>query len=228
MDELFLQFDTDKSSKHHNYARQYESLFEKFKDVPEIRMLEIGVFKGQSLKAWRSFFNSGLIVGIDINEECKQYDDEQNGIRVEIGDSNDAEFVKHIHETYGPFDIILDDGSHRNIDVIRTFETLFPLLKNNGLYIVEDTNCFKIRAFIDSSVPDHLNYFAQFIPPLNQSRYDSTEDGAIKDYCTDPFKIMKKANNVFEASIDKIEFGCGYIAISKLVREHWIADSVSC
>ena len=226
MDELFLQFDTDKSSKYHNYTRQYENLFEKFKHRSGIRMLEIGVFKGQSLKAWKSFFTDSLVVGIDIDEECTQYNDESNGIHVEIGNSTDIEFIKNVNEKYGPFDIILDDGSHKNIDVIRSFEILFPLLKNNGLYIVEDTVCFKDSGFLDLRGPNHLNYFGQFIPYLNQCRkHDSTEEGSVKDYCVDPFKIMKKANNVFEYSIDKIEFGCSYIAISKLVRDHWIADS---
>ena len=42
------------------------------------------------------------------------------------------------------------------------------------------------------------------------------------DNCVDPFKIQKQTNNVFEYSIDKIEFGCSYIAITKKVRTHWI------
>ena len=44
----------------------------------------------------------------------------------------------------------------------------------------------------------------------------------IKDNCIDPFKIQKKTENVFEYSIDKIEYGCSYIAIHKKIRRHWI------
>jgi len=33
---------------------------------------------------------------------------------------------------------------------------------------------------------------------------------------------MKKTENVFEYSIDKIEYGCSYIAIYKKNRTHWI------
>jgi len=44
----------------------------------------------------------------------------------------------------------------------------------------------------------------------------------VKDWCIYPFKIKKKKDNVFEYSIDKIEYGCSYIAIHKKNRNHWI------
>jgi hypothetical protein len=97
---------------------------------------------------------------------------------------------------------------------------LFPLLNDNGLYIVEDTICYKSQPHIDSKYRDHLQYFFKYTQYLNQWRYDSRE--GIKDNCIDPFKIQKKTDNVFEYSIDKIEYGCSYIAIHKKVRKHWI------
>ena len=44
----------------------------------------------------------------------------------------------------------------------------------------------------------------------------------VKDNCVDPFKISKKTDNIFEYSIDKIEFGVSYIAIHKKIRKNWI------
>ena len=113
----------------------------------------------------------------------------------------------------GTFDIILDDRSHLNKDVIQSFETLFPLLNDNGIYIIEDTICYKHNSFIDLNFPNHLEYFFKYTPFLNQWRYDSTEGS--KDNCVDPFKILKKTADVFE-------YGCSYIAIYKKVRNHWI------
>ena len=120
-----------------------------------------------------------------------------------------------------PIDVILDDGGHTNSDVIQAFEHFFPLLNDNGLYIVEDTICFKVQSYIDNRFPNHLEYFVKYTPFLNQWRRDDSW-GPIRDNCIDPFKIMKKTDNVFEYSIDKMEFGCSYIAIHKKLRHHWI------
>jgi len=220
LDTIFSKYDTDKNSSFHNYTRQYESLLAPYRDKP-IKYLEIGVFRGGSIKAMREVFASAeCILGLDINNECKNYEDKSKNIFVEIGNATQDNFIKSITEKYGTFDIILDDGSHTNVDVIKTFEMLFPIMNDNGLYIVEDTICYKSPTYINPRYEDHLKYFANFIPYLNQWRYDSTE--GIKDHCIDPFKIMKKTTNMFEYSIDKIEYGCSYIAIHKKLRKNWI------
>lgn len=220
LDTIFSKYNTDKNNSFHNYSRQYDKLFSEYRDK-QLRYLEIGVYKGESLKAMREVFkNAQVIVGIDINHSCKSYEDEKNNIYVEIGNATDKNFMKTIIDKYGPFDIILDDGSHVNRDVIKSFEFLFPLLNDNGLYIVEDTICYKSDNYIDKSYDNHLQYFFKFTPFLNQWRHDSTN--GIKDNCIDPFKIHKKTRNIFEYSIDKIEYGCSYIAISKKIRSHWI------
>lgn len=218
--EIFLKYDTDKNENFHNYTRQYNSLLHEFREKP-IKYLEIGVFKGGSIKAFRETFkNSSCCLGLDIDNRCKKYENIENNIFVEIGDSTDRNFIEQITTKYGSFDIILDDGSHTNKDVIKSFELLFPLLNDNGLYIVEDTICYKSREHIDENYENHLQYFFKFTQYLNQWRYDSTE--GIRDNCVDPFKIQKKTENVFEYSIDKIEYGCSYIAIHKKIRSHWI------
>ena len=221
VDEIFKRYSSDKSSDHHNYTRQYESLMKDFRDKP-IRYLEIGVFKGESVKAFREVFkNAERIVGIDIDQSCKQYEDLSKNIHIEIGNSINYEFIKSVVAKHGPFDIILDDGSHINRDVIISFELLFPLLADNGLYIVEDTICYKGKGYIDPRFEDHLKYFFKYTYLLNQWRVSDSTSG-IRDNAVDPFKIQKKTSNVFEYSIDKIEYGCSYIAIHKKLRKHWI------
>ena len=220
LEAIFLKYDTDKNINFHNYTRQYNSLLHEFRKKP-IKYLEIGVFKGGSIKAFRETFkNSTCCLGLDINNICKKYEDVENNIFVEIGDATDSNFIKYITEKYGTFDIILDDGSHVNRDVIKSFELLFPLLNDNGLYIVEDTICYKSANYIVPNYENHLQYFFKYTLYLNQWRHDSTE--GTRDHCIDPFKIQKKTENVFEYSIDKIEYGCSYIAIHKKIRRHWI------
>ena len=221
LDTIFNKYDTDKNTKFHNYTRQYNTLLKDFRDKP-IKYLEIGVFGGGSIKAFKETFkNSKCILGLDINNMSKKYEDIENNIFVEIGDATDSNFIQSITKKYGSFDVILDDGSHINKDVIKSFELLFPLLNDNGLYIVEDTICYKSNNYIVRNYENHLQYFFKYTPYLNQWRYDSTE--GVKDNCIDPFKIQKKTRNIFEYSIDKIEYGCSYIAISKKIRTHWIA-----
>jgi hypothetical protein len=98
--------------------------------------MEIGVLNGQSVKTWKDYFYRSDIIGIDINPDCKQYEDDK--IRIEIGSQDDGEFLQSVKEKYGLFDIILDDGSHMNNHVIYSFEHLFDSIKSGGLYIVED------------------------------------------------------------------------------------------
>jgi hypothetical protein len=220
IDSIFSKYDTDKNNSFHNYSRQYDKLLRDYRNK-KLRYLEIGVYKGESLKAMReSFKNAEIILGIDIDKSCKIYQDETNNVFVEIGNASDENFIKNINEKYGPFDIILDDGSHVNRDVIKSFQQLFPLLNDDGLYIVEDTICYKSENYLDKKYENHLEYFFKFTPFLNQWRHDSTI--GIRDHCIDPFKIQKKTKNVFEYSIDKIEYGCSYIAIYKKIRNHWI------
>ena len=64
---------------------------------------------------------------------------------------------------YGPFDIIIDDGSHRNDDMVISFETLFPVLKCGGMYVVEDLHCCywydegnKKNRFIDRIIKNRI------------------------------------------------------------------------
>jgi SAM-dependent methyltransferase len=217
IEEIFLKYDTDKNKDYHNYSRQYEEIFKNYRDR-QINFLEIGVYRGESLRAFREVFkNAKNIIGIDINVECKKF--ESIGTKIEIGNFNNPEFVESL-EKFGKFDVILDDGSHTNEDVIKAFEIFFPLLNDNGIYIVEDTICYKESSFINNNYPNHLEYFSNYTKFLNQWRYDSEQ--GIQDHCVDPFKIMKKTNNQFEYSIDSIHYGCSFIAISKKIRTHWI------
>ena len=220
---IFDRHDTDKNSNFHNYCRQYDCLLKQFRERTAIKYLEIGVHYGGSLRAMsESFPNAECIVGIDINQECKIHENTSKNIFVEIGNATSTAMLQEITQKYGYFDIILDDGSHHNTDVIMTFELLFPLLNEDGVYIVEDTICYKFPEFQNTQLPNHLSYFTPFVYYLNQCRkYDSTDTAGIKDHCIDPFKITKRTDNIFERSIDKIEYGCSYIALFKKTRNHW-------
>jgi len=51
----------------------------------------------------------------------------------------DEQFLSRVVDEIGSIDIIIDDGSHLNEHVLKTFHYLFPRLSDNGIYVVEDT-----------------------------------------------------------------------------------------
>lgn len=100
-------------------------------------MLEIGVHGGGSLRMWRDYFCEGsTIVGIGIDPSCKEHAAEN--IDVHIGRQDDEKFLTKVAKEYGEFDIVLDDGSHINSHVIKTFGTHYPFVARNGVFLVED------------------------------------------------------------------------------------------
>lgn len=129
---------TDKSSDIHNYCEKYEKYLP-FNRLEPITFLEIGVLDGASLATWREYYPNARIVGLDIDPTCKEYEDPKNQIFVEIGSQDDPAFLAKVVEKWGPFDIILDDGSHINRHVIFSFKELFKSVKPSGVYVVEDT-----------------------------------------------------------------------------------------
>lgn len=138
LDEIAIKYGTDKSSKIHNYCDKYEKYFN-FTRESDIKILEIGVFNGESLSTWNEFYPNSLVVGIDIDSRCKDY--ERDNIKVEIGSQDDELFLNLVNEKYGDFNLIIDDGSHLQSHMIKSFEILFPLLNKGGVYVVEDVCC---------------------------------------------------------------------------------------
>lgn len=123
-------------TKWRHYFSIYEREMGRFLKTP-VSFLEIGVFKGGSLPMWLEYFPEGsTLTFIDIDPACKSL--EIPGTNVRIGDQADSAFLNDVAAEFGPFDVILDDGSHINAHQIKTFEALWPHVQNRGLYMVED------------------------------------------------------------------------------------------
>ena len=59
-------------------------------------------------------------------------------IEVRRGSQEDAEFLNRVCDELGPFDVIIDDGSHMPQHVTSSFNILFPRLRDGGYYMIED------------------------------------------------------------------------------------------
>jgi hypothetical protein len=119
-----------------HYFDIYEKHFQKYIDK-KVLIFEIGVAKGGSLEMWKYYFGeNAIIVGIDINPECKLH--ESTNVFVELGYQSDVNFLHNLILKYGKPDIVIDDGSHSMVDLINTFNFLYYKTKENGVYLVED------------------------------------------------------------------------------------------
>lgn len=136
LNEIGIKHGTDKTSEIHNYLVKYQKYLP-FERPGELKILEIGVLDGSSVRTWKEYYYKSQIIGIDINPECKKH--EEDRITIEVGSQIDGEFLNNVVEKHGPFDMILDDGSHLNSHVIYSFNKLWKSVKSKGVYVVEDS-----------------------------------------------------------------------------------------
>ncbi len=132
------RYNTDKSSAHHNYLNKYEFFIRHWKNEP-ITILELGVFKGGSIKTWESYFEKAQIYGVDIDEACKCYESDRSKIIIQDL-SNEDELAKlaELHPQ-----IIVDDASHIWSHQIKAIFQLFPKMSTGGVFVMEDLGtCF--------------------------------------------------------------------------------------
>lgn len=101
-----------------------------------VSVLEIGVYRGGSMRMWSRFFGPQVrLVGVDIDPVALISADQYTVI---LADQADPEAMRELAEEHGPFDVIIDDGGHSMVQQITSIETLFPMLNEGGIYLVED------------------------------------------------------------------------------------------
>jgi hypothetical protein len=123
------------------YVSEYERHFQEYRDRP-VRLLEIGIQNGGSLEIWGKYFTRAKkLVGCDIDLRCKALRFENKKIAVLVGDANTDKIEKLILAKSSGFDLIVDDGSHKSSDIIRSFVRYFKHLSDGGLYVAEDLHC---------------------------------------------------------------------------------------
>ena len=200
--KLFRRHGSDKAS--HEYSEVYFSYFEKLKEK-SLTILEIGVADGNSVRTWSEYFPNSKIVGIDIKKiDTKEKKLDKNNIYIYQGSQSDKNFIKSIINQYKEFDIIIDDGSHFPKDVIKSFHLLFPYLKLDGLYFVEDTQTSYVHFFHGNPFDlkyanTHMNFFKNLTDSLNYQEI------------ANPFYIKKK----YDSKISNICFYHNMVVVKK-------------
>lgn len=119
----------------------YQNIYSKFISFIEFEkeagMVEIGS-SNSSLNFWLNIFSNVFLYSADINNDYIERD-RYKLIQMDQSIEKELKNLKsHInHKLY----LIIDDGSHIADHQLLTFNNLFPLLENNGVYIIENIEC---------------------------------------------------------------------------------------
>ena len=104
-------------------------------------ILEIGVKGGGSTACWKALFPGASVVGLDIKlRRWLTQQPSEDGVVYLQGDQTDVARLEEIATRYGPFDLVIDDGSHVTDHVAGTLRCLLPHVRPGGAYVIEDTH----------------------------------------------------------------------------------------
>ena len=148
LDKLFSHYGTDKSEyskdkkyRNHGFSKYYEKHLSFLKNK-KIKILEIGSFSGASAAAFSKYFSNSEIYCLDINISNFKYYSKK--IHVFSIDSSNPEMIKkflkkiNLKENFKYFDIIIDDGSHKQSDQLNALNHFYEYLIEGGFYVIED------------------------------------------------------------------------------------------
>lgn len=134
-------FETDKGS-YHSYIDVYEKLLAPYRETAK-NVLEIGLFKGNSLRMWEQYFTTANVHGIDCEEQPHggmadlrpMIAEGTHNIHILDGTSEEK-IEKEFENT--KWDIVIDDSNHITESQLRSFEIFKTRMADGGLYIIED------------------------------------------------------------------------------------------
>ena len=179
---------------HHwkEYASHYELhlnlLMGKLETSPKFRMLEIGVRFGGSIEVWKTYFSGKNLyyVGMDINQNCKRFEDEERNVFIHIGSQASQNDLIKICKDHGPFDFIVDDGGHTFDQMKTSIDTLFPsdlCMTPQSLYVIEDMHTMVINAQRSSNIPgipseifERMHYYWYHHPLFENTRLRNSNE----------------------------------------------------
>jgi len=202
LDEIAKKYSTDKCSNGHSYTQYYEMLFGGLRNSP-LKLLEIGVKRGCSLRMWKEYFPNAQVFGVDITPRCKSL--EEDRIKIFIGGQDDPSLWKSVESQVGMVDILIDDGSHMSAHQIASLDMAFRLVKPGGFYVIEDLQCSYAANYIAQSPVRCIDYLKTMVDKLNVN-------GAMM-YGNKAARIARVARRASRAGRPLTEFDVGIEAV---------------
>lgn len=174
LDFIGRKHQCDKSTLHHGYCVIYSAYLPS--EPKGIEMLEIGYggyddpsAGGESARMWKEWAPKMDLTVIDLYPK----NNIPEGVNFVRGSQTDLS----TYDGLGDFDVIIDDGSHINFDIISTIQILWHRLKSGGLYIVEDLHSSYDPYYSDSHpIPNGagtaMAFFTRLAHEVNRYFYD--------------------------------------------------------
>lgn len=200
------------SNKWTSYLTYYDNLFFSVKDAP-VSLLEIGVQNGGSLETWSKYFkNAKVVLGCDIDERCGRLSFEDSRIHVIVGNVNSDTVYREVVAS-GPFDVIIDDGSHLSEDILIGFLNYFPMVKPGGIYVIEDTHAIYQRESTNINKKNTaFGFFKDLTDVLNYQFWFNDQD---IESLFRPYLNTSIPTWLGEGWVESIEFRNSIITIKK-------------
>jgi len=181
LDEICIEKGADKGSTHpvkgHDFARHYDRFFSPLR-FDKLQLLEIGVGGGESVQSWLEYFPSAYVYGVDIVSNTNPWNNPDPDHRADPryrflqGNQSDKTMWACLCANWGSdFDIIIDDGSHINTDIIASFNFMWDCITPGGLYCIEDLGSGYTpgSVHVHPGAPPHSAWLHAFVDKLNTS-----------------------------------------------------------
>jgi glycosyltransferase involved in cell wall biosynthesis len=172
-EELHNQHQSKVADTWSAYLQEYDRILKPRRDEP-LSLLEIGIQNGGCLELWAQYLpRAKQIVGCDINPDCRQLTFSDPRVVVVVGDANSDEVERAITAIAPAFDVVIDDGSHRSSDIVKSFARYFPLLRDGGLFVIEDLHCSYWQEFEGGLFHPHsaMTYLKRLADVVNHEHW---------------------------------------------------------
>lgn len=168
----------------HDYCRLYDREFSKWRDE-KIKLVEIGLNVGASIKLWLDYFSVASVYGVDIAEfKSKVGTPDPSRFTFVRGDQSDRQFWRKFVWEHGTrWDIIIDDGCHFSGPIAISFEELWPYVAPGGYYIIEDLAEVRNPDSRTPGFPNHLEIVQNLIEPVVFGANEIDELMVSKELC---------------------------------------------
>ena len=141
--ECALKHGCDKATRHCYTDHYYNTLFSDRE--ARITLVEIGVYRGESMRMWREWLPNARIIGMDIDlTRCGDIP----GVELYQVDAYSPAALDLFDD--GSIDVLIDDGSHVVEDQIFVADNYRPKIHRRGEIVMEDIQGGDAKSYLDN------------------------------------------------------------------------------